>query len=168
MKKQKIVLAHNIILLGLTARTNNKNEMNPQTSKIGMLAGKYWGEQIANQFKNRVQAGVTYSVYTEFESDEHGEYTYFIGEAVESLENQDLSKFKSIIIPAGTYQKFTTESGKMPEVVITAWQKIWKMTAEDFGGKRQYLADFEVYDHRALDPNNTVVDVYIGVSSWVG
>jgi predicted transcriptional regulator YdeE len=37
------------------------------------------------------------------------------------------------------------------------------MTAADFGGKRQYLADFEVYDQRAANPNSAVVDIYIGI-----
>lgn len=54
-------------------------------------------------------------------------------------------------------------SGKMPEVVITAWQQIWEMTPEDFGGNRAYQADFELYDQRASDLANTSLDIYIGV-----
>lgn len=162
MQKEKTKLGE-LTLVGLTARTNNKNEMNPSTSKIGALAGLYWGNQIANDFKNRLHPGVTYSIYTEFESDEHGDYTYFIGELVDSAKNQDLSQFKTLTIPASHYQKFTTPSGKMPDVVITAWQKIWAMTASDFGGKRKYIADFEIYDQRASDPNNSVVDIYLGI-----
>jgi predicted transcriptional regulator YdeE len=138
--------------------------MNPETSKISMLAGKYWGEQIANGFKNRINPGVTYAVYTEYESDEHGEYTYFIGEAVESLETQMLSQFKPLIIPQSHYQKFTTEPGKMPDVVIAAWQDIWRMSEQYFEGKRKYIADFEVYDERAQDLNQAVLDIYIGIN----
>lgn len=152
-----------ITLVGLTARTNNKNEMNPEKSKIAALAGSYWGNQIANEIQHRSKPGVTYAVYTDFESDEHGDYTYFIGEAVDSLQDQDFEKFKTITIPASDYTKFTTASGKMPEVVISAWQDIWAMTEDDFGGKRKYIADFEVYDTRAVDPNNTVIDIYIGI-----
>jgi len=37
------------------------------------------------------------------------------------------------------------------------------MTAEDFGGKRAYQADFEVYDQRAQDPKNTSLDIFIGI-----
>ena len=162
MKKEKVKLG-NLTLIGMTARTNNKNEINPQTSKIAQLAGTYWEKQIANQFKNCINPGVTYSVYTEYESDENGEYTYFIGEEVESLNDQDQTKFKSLIIPASTYQKFTTESGKIPDIVITSWQKIWQMKENDFGGKRKYIADFEIYDQRASDPNNAIVDIYIGI-----
>jgi predicted transcriptional regulator YdeE len=33
-----------------------------------------------------------------------------------------------------------------------------------FGGKRAYIADFEVYDERSRDPDNTIVDIYIGIN----
>ena len=51
----------------------------------------------------------------------------------------------------------------MPDVVINAWQKIWKMTSEDFGGNRAYISDFEVYDQRASDSANASLDIYIGI-----
>lgn len=52
----------------------------------------------------------------------------------------------------------------MPEVIINAWQQIWKMSVNDFGGERAYIADFEVYDQRASDPANTCLDIYIGIN----
>lgn len=162
MKKEKVEL-NSLNIIGLTARTNNKDEMDPTKSKIGALVSDYWGNQIGNTFKDRVAPGVTYCVYTDYESDENGEYTYLIGEAVKSLDNQDQSKFKSLVIPPSTYQKFTTESGKIPEIVISSWQKIWQMKEEELGGKRAYLADFEVYDQRASDFNHAVMDIYIGI-----
>lgn len=162
MKKEKVKLG-NLTLIGLTARTNNKNEMKAETAKIGNLVGVYFQKNIASHFKNRANPGVTYSVYTEYESDERGEYTYFIGEEVSSLEDQDLSQFKSLIIPANSYQKFTTEAGKMPNVVIAAWQDIWKMKENELGGQRDYIADFEIYDQRACDPHHAIVDIYIGI-----
>jgi len=160
--KKELVNKSEIKLVGLTARTNNKNEMNPQTSKIGELAGRFWSQNIASQIFNRKNPGVTLSVYTEYDSDEHGDYTYFIGEEVNSFENVSAS-FQKLTIPAATYQKFTTSPGKMPEVVINAWQQIWKMSVNDFGSERAYVADFEVYDERASDPANASLDIYIGV-----
>ncbi len=162
MQKKKTQLSE-FTLVGLTARTNNKNEMNPNASKIGELAGFYWHNHMADHIQHRAKPNVTYAVYTDYESDENGDYTYFIGEAVDSLQDQDLEKFKTITIPASHYQKLTTSPGKMPNVVISAWQEIWAMKENDFGGKRQYVADFEVYDERATDPNNTVIDIYIGI-----
>jgi predicted transcriptional regulator YdeE len=46
---------------------------------------------------------------------------------------------------------------------MNAWQQIWKMSSDDFGGDRAYIADFEVYDQRARDPSNTSLDIYIGI-----
>lgn len=84
MKKQKTELPE-LTLVGLIARTNNKNEMNPETSKIGALTASYWGNQIANNINHLSNPGVTYAIYTDFESDENCDYTYFIGEAVDSI-----------------------------------------------------------------------------------
>ncbi|MCE3239278.1 MAG: hypothetical protein K0R24_2259 [Gammaproteobacteria bacterium] len=160
--KKELVNKSEIKLVGLTARTNNKNEMNPETSKIGKLAGRFWGQNVANQISDRKNPGTTFSVYTEYDSNEHADYTYFIGEEVNSFENIS-ADFQKLTIPAATYQKFTTPSGKMPEVVINAWQQIWQMSASGFGGERAYIADFEVYDQRAADPANTSLDIYIGI-----
>jgi predicted transcriptional regulator YdeE len=160
--EKELVNKLEIKLVGLTARTNNKNEMNPQTSKIDKLAGRYWSNNIAAQISSRKNAGVTLSAYTDYESNEHGDYTYFIGEEVNSFDNIP-SEFQKLIIPASKYQKFTTLPGKMPAVVINAWQKIWGMSPADMGGKRTYQTDFEIYDHRANDPANTTLDIYIGI-----
>lgn len=160
---KEMVENNGLMLMGITVRTNLKNEMNPETAKIGIIAASYWQQNIANEFKARKSPGVTFSVYTDYESDEYGDYTYFIGEEVESLENQNLSKFNQLTIPSSRYQKFTAGPGKMPFVVIEAWQKIWKMTPDELGGKRKYISDFEIYDQRAADPLNTTLDVYIGI-----
>lgn len=162
--KKELINKPEIKLIGLTARTNNQNEMDPETSEIGKLAGHFWGQNIASQIPNRKNPGATLSIYTDYDSNEHGNYTYFIGEEVNSFENVP-SEFQQLTIPAATYQKFTTSSGKMPAVVINAWKEIWKMSSADFGGERAYVADFEVFDQRANDPNNASLDIYIGIKS---
>lgn len=162
MLKEKVNLGV-IKLIGISARTNNKNEMDPNTAKIGQLVNQFWSEGTANQFKHRTKPGVTYSVYTDYASDEHGDYTYFLGEEVSAFPDQDKSSFQQLVIPASAYQKITTAPGKMPNIVIETWQSIWKMQASDLGGKRKYVADFEVYDERAGDLNNAVVDIYVGI-----
>lgn len=161
MKKEKVSRSE-ISLIGLAIRTNNKNEMNTQTAKIGELVRYYHQEEIAAQIPNRINFGVTLSVYTDYDSDEHGNYTYFIGEEVDSFEEVP-EGLHVLIIPPADYQKFTTEAGKMPDVVIQAWQQIWGMGGQELGGKRTYLADFELYDHRAIDVDDSIVDIYIGI-----
>ena len=108
------------------------------------------------------QEEAVYSVYFEYESDHTGGYSYLFGEEVSSFD--DVSEgLATYTIPEQTYRVFTTESGAMPNIVINAWQKIWQMNKEDFGGERAYKADYEVYDHRAQDHANAVVDIYIGI-----
>lgn len=149
-------------LVGLTVRTSNKNEMSPDTAKIGGLFAAYWGQGAPAQISARKTPGVTYSVYTEYASNEHGDYTYFLGEEVSSFDNIPAG-MQQLTIPASKYQKFTTQPGQMPSVVIQAWQHIWEMTPADLNGERAYIADFEVYDERASDLSKAVVDIYIGV-----
>ncbi|MES2203642.1 MAG: GyrI-like domain-containing protein [Pseudomonadota bacterium] len=161
--KKELTQKNKIKLIGLTTRTNNQNEMNPTTGKIGSMIGEFFGNQWNAKIANRKNPGITFCIYTEYASDEHGDYTYFIGEEVNDFD-QVPEGMKTLVIPASDYQKFTTPAGKMPDIVIQAWQAIWKMTPEALGGKRAYQADFEVYDQRAQDPENSVVDIYIGVN----
>ena len=160
--KRELIKKAEIKLVGLSARTNNKAELDPQTAKIRGLIERFWFMNLAAQIQNRANPGVALSVYTDYETDEHGDYTYFIGEEVSAFEKLP-SEMSSLTIPAAQYQKFTTASGSIPEIVIQAWQEIWQMTAVDLGGQRAYQADFELYDQRASDLNNASLDIYIGL-----
>ncbi|MES2504275.1 MAG: GyrI-like domain-containing protein [Myxococcota bacterium] len=98
-----------------------------------------------------------------YQSDHTGNYTYFAGEDVSEIAELP-EGFVSHRIPAQHYAKFMTEPGPLPGVVIQAWMSIWNMTDDELGGKRTYETDFELYDIRAQDPANAVVDIYIGLS----
>lgn len=151
-----------IKLLGILCRTNNTAAMNISSAKIAPTIQKYFRQAVGEEIPNRKNPGTTYCVYTDYESDFTGDYTYFIGEEVK-VGGDSMEGFSSIIIPAQNYAKFTSKPGIMPEVCIDMWQNIWKMKSGELGGKRAYLADFEVYDKRALDPSKTVLDIYVGV-----
>jgi predicted transcriptional regulator YdeE len=53
----------------------------------------------------------------------------------------------------------------MPDVIVNAWKKIWKISSEELGGHRSYQTDFEIYDERAADHQNIVLDIYVGIES---
>ena len=161
MKQNSIILPE-IKLVGISFVTNLAMEMNPATAKIGILVQTYFNEEVFKKISNRKKPGVTHCVYTNYESDFTGSYTFFIGEEVESVDLLS-ERLQTITIPAQRYAKFTTEPGVMPAVCIGAWQKIWTMTPEELGGARAYKADFEIYDLRAADHKNTVLDLYIGL-----
>jgi predicted transcriptional regulator YdeE len=153
-----------IKLVGITVRTQNKSEFDPVTAKISPCVQHYFHQQVAEKILHRKNPGTTFSAFTEYESDYTGAYTYFIGEEVNSIE--DLPEgLESHIIPPQTYAKFTTEPASMPNVVINAWKEIWEMSPEVLGGKRRYNTDFEIYDVRAKDPQNVVLDLYIGLEA---
>lgn len=114
---------------------------------------------------HRKKPGTTLCAYTNYESDYTGDYTFFIGEEVTSL-NEQSADFETLIIPSQQYAKFTNGPEKMPEVSINAWQQIWTMTPSDLGGERTYITDFEVYDERSLDQNNVVLDIYVGIHKF--
>lgn len=153
-----------IKLVGIAARTSNALEFDPKTAQIGKIMQRFFEENLMNKILYKKDPNKVFAVYTDYESDENGAYTYFLGVEVTTIENQE-DIFQTIVIPNQTYTKFISNSGKMPEVVINMWQNIWKMSAEDFGGSRAYIADFEVYDERSSDLNNAVVDVFIGIKA---
>lgn len=161
MKKSNQFL-NEIKLVGITARTSNSLEANPETAKIGQTIGNYFENNLSQEIANRIKPGTTYCAYTEYEADENGQYTYFVGEEVDSFEKIP-DGFEVLIIPRSNYTKFECGPGQMPTVCIDAWKEIWKMQEADFGGRRSYITDFEIYDERAKDHGNAILDIYIGV-----
>lgn len=139
--QKEIITQPRFLVMGITVRTNNMNEMDPETAKIAPLVGQYFAKDLASQIPNRINPGVTIDGFTEYASDEFDDYTYFIGEIVSSAEKVP-EGFKVFEVPAGKYVKFTTPEGKVPFVIFEAWQKIWAMTPQDLGGKRTYRIDY--------------------------
>jgi predicted transcriptional regulator YdeE len=152
-----------IQLLGISVRTSNKLELEKTNGRIFPCVMRYFHEGLCEKIPNRARPGVTFCAYTDYESDYTGEYTYFVGEAVTSYGDALTSGFEKLIIPQQNYIKFTTNPEPMPDVLVHAWGRIWQMSPEELGGKRRYLTDFEIYDERASDHQNCVVDLYIGI-----
>ena len=81
MQKATVTLTE-LKLVGITTRTNNSQifERDPSTNKIAATVQKYFHNGLAEQIKDRKNPGTTFCVYTNYESDVNGDYTYFIGE----------------------------------------------------------------------------------------
>ncbi len=102
------------------------------------------------------------AVYTEYASDKDGEYTYVLGARVTNAEIVPAGMVAKNV-PAGRYAVFTSEKGPVQKVVVEMWQRVWATPKSALGGDRRYKADFEVYDQRAQNPADAVVDLYVGV-----
>jgi len=146
-----------IMLIGIEEKTKNENEINGK-GKIPKLIQTFYSEmlsKISNRHENHIL-----SVYTDYESDENGYYTYFIGAKVKNLSyipegmvGRTISSSRYAIIPSAI--------GKIPDIVINEWKQIWLDDA--LKEKRAYSTDFELYDKRCSNVDYAQVDIYIAI-----
>ncbi len=151
-----------IKLVGITVRTSNDIEWSPEGGKIPGLIQRYFIDSVAEQIPHRNNPGRMFCAYYDYESDHKGEYTFLVGEEVTDFDGIPDGYAKHTIKPQ-TYVKFTSDPGPMPDVVKNMWWHIWQGGTEKLGGERLFHADFEIYDERAADPTNTILDIYIGI-----
>jgi predicted transcriptional regulator YdeE len=108
------------------------------------------------KIKNRALPPTMYAVYSDYESDWRGEYSYLIGVGVARAGTvpEGMEKRK---IPAQTYAVFTAK-GQMPDEVLAIWSMVWLSDLP-----RTYSFDFEVYDKRFTNPKQKEVDICVAI-----
>ncbi len=151
-----------IKIIGIKIITQNSKELSANGGQIAKTVSNYFSNQLMNQITNRINPGVTYCLYTDYESDQNGKYSFIIGEEVNSLRNIP-ANFVSHIIPKQKYCKLTSEQGPIPSIVVDLWKKIWSSEQAVLGVKRTFTADFELYDQRAGNPQNAIMDLFIAI-----
>ena len=147
-----------LILVGISCRTTNAAE-GSQEAKIPGMFGRYFSEEIFSKIPNPASPGTLYSCYANYASDKNGEYTYFLGEQVTSVDALPLG-FDVLEVPSQAYHIFSA-SGPMPQTCINAWQSIW--SDAELNSRRNYLVDFEKYDMCKMTPDVTEFEIFIGV-----
>lgn len=156
----KIVDQDEFTVVGISARTTNAREMTPQ-GEIGRMWGRFMQDGVLAKIPNKSDPRII-AVYTDYASDHNGEYTYVLGARVASDADVPAGMIAKKI-PAGKYAVFTSEKGAAPKVVPELWMKINSLPQDSVGANRLYRADFEIYDERAMDPQNLQMDVYLGI-----
>lgn len=147
----KLVQLEEKQIKGISIRTSNAKEMNPETSKIGALV-KQFDTEILVDYKNGARV---YSVYYNYESDYSGEYSVLAGS--DQVENSLAENLESVLLPAGAYMIFEAK-GEVPQVVIETWMKVWEYFSKDNSQyQRSYTTDFEFYK------NQTEIEIYIAI-----
>ena len=147
-------------VIGLGARTNNAKEMTGN-GQIGQIWQKFMQQQISSRIPRKIGDEIL-AVYTDYQSDQNGDFTYLLGVKVSSIEKIP-DGLIARQIPAGNYAVVTSEQGPVIQVVPRLWQRIWAMPPDELGGKRAFHSDYEVYDESAKDPQNAKVKVYVGL-----
>jgi predicted transcriptional regulator YdeE len=147
-------------VVGLTARTNNARELSGK-GKIGKVWQEFLQPDLVVKIPNKIGVDLI-AVYTDYETDHTGHYTYLLGMPISSAEALP-SNLTVKRIPPGRYAVISSEKGPLKEIVPAVWQRVWSMPAEELGGLRAFRSDFEIYDQRAADPENAQIDVYVGL-----
>ncbi|UOE92506.1 effector binding domain-containing protein [Alkalihalobacillus sp. LMS39] len=135
--------------------TTNEKEMSGK-GKISNEWQLFYQENRSQQIENKKGSSV-YAIYTNYELDENGLYTFAIGHEVVDNNSNQVPLF---IIPECTYEVFTTKVGPISKIVPEAWGEIWEWSKTN---ERAFITDFEVYDQRASNPEEAQVDIFISV-----
>jgi predicted transcriptional regulator YdeE len=155
----KTTLGAPIYVVGFSVRTTNTAEAKGD-GEIPKLWNRFFQENLGAQIPHRIGQGLIV-VYSDYATDEKGEFSYLLGTPVDSIEG--LSKDLAVrTIPAGPYAVVTTPRGRPQDVMPATWMKIWQMPESELGGKRSFSIDYETYDDFS-DPNNMQVSIYLGL-----
>jgi len=144
-------------LIGLKLSHKTTNENGQSGKDCGNLWQQFEKDNIFNLIPNKLSNEI-YAVYYDYESDENGLFSYFIGCKVD--ESAKIPEgLTSLEIPSQNYAKVTAK-GVMTACITEAWEKIWNSDME-----RKFGFDFEVYDERSRDWNDAEVDIYVSVTT---
>jgi predicted transcriptional regulator YdeE len=165
MKKEpdmnpKVVQQEGFTVVGIAVRTSNVQQATPERP-IGKQWERLFKEGVLAAIPNKADGNIV-ALYMEYASDKDGEYTYVLGARVTKVESVPAGMVAKNV-PAGRYAVFTSERGPVQKIVVEMWQRVWATPESALGGDRSYKADFEVYDQRAQNPADSVVDLYIGI-----
>lgn len=134
------------IITGIKQRTDNT----VAAQVIPGLWERFFKEDTVERIRGSVPDGCVYAVYINYESDEHGEYDFFLGVRTRSKNEND--DFMCTDIPKGSYAVFTAKSNAQ---VAAVWQQIWKTDL-----KRTYAGDFECYHQKTGQ-----ISIYVGIQN---
>jgi predicted transcriptional regulator YdeE len=143
------------IVMGVQRRTSNTDGRS--IDDIPACWQDYLKKDMASKIPHRAKTPAMFAVYSDYQSDWAGEYSYMIGSEVTKADKIPTG-LAVVRIPAQTYAVFTT-AGPMPDAILGIWMSVWGTKLP-----RVYTFDFEQYDARFTRPENKQVDVYIAVN----
>ncbi len=138
------VTVEGFTVTGREARTSNAREMNGE----GVIS-ELWNSEA-------LPSSPLVAVYSEYESDKDGEYSYLLGRKLgdEETVSREMAHRR---VPGGEYLHLRFAGSISPEAVVGLWRQVWEM--EELGKiERAYKTDFELYGEAGFD-------LYVGVRS---
>lgn len=139
-------------LIGIGTRTKNENEMG-SNGNIPKLWEKFFGEVLP---KLKITDKFIYAVYKDYESDENGEYSFFIG-----VPSDEINIFETVQLLEGKFLELTSSKGKSPNIIIELWQVVWANS--DIKRRRAFEIDYEIYPIDFLTTSETQVRLFLSI-----
>lgn len=140
--------------IGITVRTSNQDGQGAKD--IPNLWNRFMTEGIASQIPGKLDSTI-YAIYTNYEGDHEQPYDIILGCRVNSLDDIP-SGMVGQEFESGTYTKFVSKGDVTKGAIYNTWMEIWNTDLN-----RSYVADFEVYGEKAMNPNDAEVDIYISL-----
>jgi predicted transcriptional regulator YdeE len=142
------------IVMGVQRRTSNADGRS--IKDIPACWQDFLSLKMASKIPYRAKTQAMFAVYSDYERDWTGEYSYLIGSEVTRADRIP-DGLAVVRIPAQTYAIFTA-TGQMPDAILGVWVSVWGTKLP-----RTYTFDFEQYDARFTRPDKKEADVYVAV-----
>jgi predicted transcriptional regulator YdeE len=164
-------------VVGIEARTSNAREASGDGA-IGNMWARLASENLLSRIQHRVDAHIV-AVYSDYESDKDGPYTYTLGAKVSSAHDVPPGMVARKVL-SGNYAMFTAQGGALPQMTVDLWKRIWSLekppqqhertgrsgpvVRDEHQIHRAYKTDFEIhYNGLQAQPPDTHTDIYIGI-----
>jgi len=129
---------------------------------IPLFWNKVMSENLLNLIPNKSAPDVVLGMYTNYSNDfslTSGHYSLIIGCPVKDIANVDKNNVVIKEIPQSKYAVFSAK-GPFDKSVGNVWlNEIWKNTEI----KRTFTYDFEWYDSKSTNDENSIVKIYISI-----
>jgi predicted transcriptional regulator YdeE len=123
-------------VVGIAVRTSNAQQMT-EARPIGKQWERLFQDGVLAAIPNKADGNIL-AVYSDYASDQDGEYTYLLGARVTKVENVPAG-MTAKNVPAGRYAVFTSDRGPVQKVVVDVWRRVWERDTEERVGRRPDL-----------------------------
>ncbi|MGY6520545.1 MAG: GyrI-like domain-containing protein [Mongoliitalea sp.] len=145
-------------LIGLKLSKKTSNEQGQSSKDCGDLWQYFEENKVSSLIPDKISEAI-YAVYYDYEHDEQGKFSYFIGCPVEFHANKP-EGLDELIIPNQKYHQEVAK-GQLPTCISEVWNQIWNSAIP-----RKFGFDFEIYDERNVNWNDAEVDIYISINDF--
>ncbi|WP_214412421.1 GyrI-like domain-containing protein [Sphaerisporangium fuscum] len=143
-----IVERPELLVVGYAVRTSNAAEADPSRAQLPALWGRAGAPGAFAHVPGRVDENL-YAVLIDYESDHQGAYTQIVGVAVRTAAG--LPEGMVAVRVPGVQTLKVEAHGPMPQVLIEAWQQVWRHTESGGVPARAFTTDLEVHHAAGVD-----------------